>query len=97
MNCAVYIITNDARTLYIGVTSALEQRMYQHKNALVDGFSKRYGLFKLVYFEQTTDIRVAIEREKQLKGWRRARKIELIESNNPTWSDLSASWFVHNH
>ena len=90
MNCAVYIVTNVAKTLYIGVTSNLEQRMYQHKNVLIEGFSKRYGLQQLVYFEQTDDIRVAIEREKQLKGWRRARKIELIESTNPNWEDLAS-------
>ena len=93
MNCAVYIVTNVAKTLYIGVTSNLEQRMYQHKNVLIEGFSKRYGLQQLVYFEQTDDIRVAIEREKQLKGWRRARKIELIEATNPNWEDLASRWF----
>ena len=93
MNCAVYIVTNVAKTLYIGVTSHLEQRMYQHKNGLFEGFTKKYGLRQLVYFEQTDDIRVAIEREKQLKGWRCARKIELIESTNPNWEDLAARWF----
>jgi putative endonuclease len=93
VNCAVYIISNPARTLYIGVTSNLLQRMYQHKQGLIDGFSKRYHLHALVYFEQTTDINVAIEREKQLKGWRRARKIELIEAVNPGWVDRAQGWY----
>ncbi len=93
MNCAVYIISNSARTLYIGVTSDLERRIYQHKHGLIDGFCKRYSLHTLVYFEQTTDIRVAIEREKQLKGWRRARKIELIEAVNSGWVDLAEGWY----
>ena len=63
------------------------------QNGLFEGFTKKYGLRQLVYFEQTDDISVAIEREKQLKGWRRARKIELIESTNPNWEDLAARWF----
>jgi putative endonuclease len=94
MNAAVYIVTNDARTLYIGVTSDLERRMQQHKQGTYEGFTKRYGLDRLVYFEQTNDIRVAIEREKQVKGWRRARKVELIELTNFGWEDLSAPWFA---
>ena len=93
MNCAVYIMTNPAKTLYIGVTSYLEKRVYEHRVGLIDGFSKRYGLRILVYFEQTTDIRAAIDREKQLKGWRRTRKIELIETTNPQWEDLAAGWY----
>ena len=93
MNCAVYIMTNVAKTLYIGVTSNLEQRVYQHKHGLIEGFTKKFRLHELVYFEQTDDIRAAIEREKQLKGWRRDRKIELIETANPNWEDLAARWF----
>ena len=93
MNCAVYIMTHIAKTLYIGVTSNLEQRIYQHKHGLIEGFTKKHGLHQLVYFEQTVDLRVAIEREKQLKGWRRARKIELIEAINPHWQDLADRWF----
>ncbi len=93
MDCAVYIMTNPAKTLYIGVTSNLEKRVYEHRLGLIDGFTKRYGLKSLVYFEQTSDIRAAIEREKQLKGWRRSRKIELIEATNPHWQDLAAGWF----
>ncbi len=94
MNAAVYIVANEARTIYVGVTSNLLRRMYEHKTEVYDGFTKRYGLKRLVYFEQTDDIRSAIEREKQLKGWRRSRKIELIEHNNLDWDDLSAPWFA---
>ena len=94
MNAAVYIVANQARTIYIGVTSNLERRMFEHKSGAYDGFTKRYGLKRLVYFEQTDDIRVAIEREKQLKGRRRSRKLELIELTNFGWEDLSAPWFA---
>ena len=94
MNAAVYIVANETRTIYIGVTSNLERRMFEHKSGAYEGFTKRYGLKKLVYFDQTDDIRAAIEREKQLKGWRRARKIDLIELTNFGWEDLSALWFV---
>ena len=94
MNAALYIVANEARTIYIGVTSDLARRMYEHKNGAYDGFTKRYGLNKLVFFEQSDDIRAAIEREKQLKGWRRSQKIELIELNDLGWEDLSAPWFV---
>ena len=94
MNAAVYIVANETRTIYIGVTSDLLRRMYEHKTCTYEGFTKRYGLKKLVYFEQTDDIRAAIEREKQLKGWRRSRKIELIELTNLGWEDLSAPWFA---
>lgn len=67
--------------MYIGVTNNLERRLYEHKNKLVDGFSKRYNLNKLVYFEYTTDIESAIKREKQIKGWKRLRKDELVKNN----------------
>ena len=89
-NYYVYIITNCKNTvLYIGVTNNLERRVYEHKNKLIEGFSKRYNLNKLVYFEYLQDIIVAIEREKQLKGWIRSKKISLIESVNPNWNDLA--------
>ena len=94
MNAAVYIVANEARTIYIGVTSNLERRMFEHKSGAYEGFTKRYHLDRLVYFDQTDDVRVAIEREKQLKGWRRARKIELIEFTNLGWEGLSATWFA---
>ena len=71
----VYIMTNKSRTLYVGVTNDLARRVYQHKHKLVEGFTSRYNLERLVYFEETNDVRAAIFREKQLKGWRRAKKM----------------------
>src|SRR3990167_6274864 len=88
----VYILSNTSRTLYIGVTNNLERRMYEHKNKLIRGFTEKYNITRLIYFETTTDIRSAICREKQLKGWLRSKKIALIEQNNPGWDDLSLSW-----
>ena len=85
----VYIISNHSKTVYIGVTNNLIRRMYEHKNKLVDGFSKRYKLNKLVYLEECNEIGSAILREKQLKNWRREWKVNLIESVNPKWEDLS--------
>ena len=86
----VYILTNKYNTtLYIGVTSNLEKRIYEHKNKLFDGFSKKYSLNKLVYYEVTESVIAAIEREKYLKGKTRKFKIELIKSKNPEWKDLS--------
>ena len=75
-------------TLYIGVTSNLSKRSWEHKNKVVDGFSKKYNIDKLVYFEQTENVISALEREKQLKKWNRGWKIKLIESKNPKWDDL---------
>ncbi len=89
----VYILSNPYRTLYIGVTNNLKRRIYEHKHKIVEGFTQKHDITRLVYFEQTTDIRSAIHREKQLKGWLRAKKITLIESVNPNWQDLSESWF----
>jgi putative endonuclease len=85
----VYIITNSKKTLYIGVTNNLERRVYEHKNKLIEGFSKKYYLYKLVYFESCNNINDAIKREKQLKNWHREWKLNLIESMNPNWVDLS--------
>jgi putative endonuclease len=90
----VYIITNKSRTLYTGVTNNLERRVYEHKNKLVPGFTSRYNIRTLVYFEETPDVISAIAREKQIKGWLRSKKISLIEAVNPQWIDLSAEWFV---
>jgi putative endonuclease len=89
----VYIMTNRSRTLYFGVTNDLEHRVLQHKLKVVPGFTSRYHIDRLVYYEETNDIRTAIAREKQLKGWLRAKKIALIESVNPQWKDLSADWY----
>lgn len=91
----VYIITNkNDTTLYIGVTNNLIKRMYEHKNKLVDGFSKKYNLNKLVYFEDTDQIEAALSREKQLKNWHRQWKINLINKTNNKWEDLSKDWFI---
>lgn len=85
----VYLLTNKKNgTLYIGVTNNLIRRIHEHKNGLVPGFSKKYALDKLVYYEKTSDIMSAIIREKRLKKWNRNWKIELIEKNNPEWMDL---------
>ena len=80
-------------TLYTGVTSNIEQRVYQHKHKLIKGFTKKYNVDRLVYFEETTDINAAIAQEKEIKGWRRSKKIALIKSMNPKWEDLAADWF----
>src|SRR5690348_5609807 len=85
----VYIMTGGSGVLYIGVTNDLERRVIEHKNKAVPGFSARYNLTKLVYFEAFHDVRAAIAREKELKGWVRRRKVVLIESANRTWADLS--------
>ena len=85
----IYILANKRNgTLYIGVTSNLVKRVYEHKNNIIDGFTKKYSIHKLVYYEITDDIESAIRREKQLKKWNRKWKINLIEKNNPEWIDL---------
>jgi putative endonuclease len=85
----VYILTNAADTvLYVGVTSDLIKRIYEHKNKLVEGFSQKYNLNKIVYYEICGDMYTAISREKQIKGWLRSKKIELIKTMNPVWKDL---------
>ena len=91
----VYIMTNKSRTLYTGVTGDLKKRVYQHKNKLVEGFTRKYNLRVLVYYEITSNIHAALAREKQIKGWLRKRKIELIESMNPEWRDLSEGWYEY--
>ena len=88
----VYIMTNKSKTLYTGVTNNLERRIYEHKQKLVPGFTSTYNITLLVYFEMTPDVKVALSREKQIKGWRRSKKISLIEAVNPEWKDLSAEW-----
>jgi len=89
----VYIMTNRSKTLYTGVTGNLIQRVRQHKTGEGQGFTAKYKLDRLVYFERFEDIRNAIEREKQIKGWVRSKKINLIVSVNPEWCDLSREWF----
>ena len=90
----VYIMTNKSRTLYTGVTNDLMRRVYQHKNKLVSGFTNKYNIQYLVYYESTSNVYAALKREKQIKGWLRAKKIALIDLMNPEWKDLSEEWFV---
>jgi putative endonuclease len=86
---AVYILASDRNgTLYIGVTSELTKRVYEHRSDAIDGFTKKYGVHHLVYYELHPDMLSAITREKQLKKWDRAWKLELIEERNPAWRDL---------
>ena len=85
----IYILTNwNNKVIYTGVTNNLVRRVYEHKNKLLDGFTKKYNLSKLVYFEQSNDIISAIAREKEIKKWRREKKNKLVESMNPSWKDL---------
>jgi putative endonuclease len=88
----IYIMTNRSGTLYTGVTNDLARRVYEHRNKLIPGFTAKYNITKLVYFEAIDDVRTAIAREKQIKGWLRAKKVALIESVNPSWDDLSVDW-----
>ncbi len=88
----VYIMASRSRVLYVGMTNDLQRRVEQHKQKLIEGFTQRYNVTRLVYYEVTNDVHAAIAREKQIKGWRRSKKTELIESVNPTWSDLSEEW-----
>ena len=91
--CAVYIMTNYSETtLYIGVTINLQKRVWEHKNKVVEGFTKKYNVDKLVYYELTDSIKSAINREKQLKRWHRQWKINLIKEMNPEFKDLSLNW-----
>ncbi|BAZ25101.1 excinuclease ABC, C subunit, N-terminal [Kalymmatonema gypsitolerans NIES-4073] len=92
-NYYVYILTNRSKTLYTGVTNDLIRRVYEHKQKLIPGFTQKYNIDKLAYYEDTVDVTAAIAREKQIKGWLRVKKIALIESMNPEWHDLSADWY----
>jgi putative endonuclease len=89
----VYIMSNPSRTLYTGVTNDLQRRVYEHKQKLVEGFTKRYDLTTLVYYEATSDVGSALAREKQIKGWLRRKKVALVESTNPKWRDLADGWY----
>ena len=86
----VYIMTNVSRTLYTGVTNNLVRRVYEHRNKIIPGFTSRYNITELVYFEETSDVQAELTREKE--GWRRAKKSQLIASVNPKWLDLSSKW-----
>ena len=86
----IYMLTNKTNSvLYTGITNDLERRLYEHKNKLIKGFTSKYNVNKLVYFDHTSDVVSAIAREKEIKGWRREKKNKLVESMNPEWKDLS--------
>jgi len=90
----VYILASKPHgTLYIGVTNSLERRVWQHKTKAIEGFTKRYGVERLVYFEEFRDVSNAIAREKEMKGWLRAKKVTLIRKENPLWKDLADEWY----
>ncbi|GIK43219.1 MAG: nuclease [Chloroflexota bacterium] len=89
----VYLLTNwNDQVIYVGVTNNLERRLYEHKHKLVQGFTAKYNVNKLVYFEETPDINAALHREKEIKKWRREKKNNLVTSMNPEWQDLSQGW-----
>ena len=86
-------MANSRHRLYVGVTNDLVRRVYEHQNKLTAGFASKYDMNMLMYYESTEDVEAAITREKQLKGWLRSRKIELIEAFNPLWKNLSMEWY----
>ena len=93
MQYYVYLLTNNLNTvIYVGVTNDLNRRLYEHRGEFADSFTKRYHIHKLVYYETTTDVKAAIEREKQIKSWSRAKKNVLVNGMNPKWEDLSLAW-----
>ncbi len=90
----VYLLASKRNgTLYTGVTNDLERRIFEHKNGIASKFTKKYKVYKLVYYEETDDVSYSIQREKRIKKWKRAWKIKLIEELNPNWEDLSKEWF----
>jgi putative endonuclease len=89
----IYILASETGTLYVGVTNDIEGRMHQHKSAQVKGFTQKYKVKKLLYYEEFDDIYLAIAREKEIKKWRREKKVALFEQSNPGWVDLSKDWF----
>ena len=88
----VYILASESGTLYTGITSNLKRRIFEHKNGAVPGFTSQYNVAKLVYVETFKTAASAIHREKQIKSWRREKKINLIDTKNPAWDDLAAGW-----
>ncbi|MHC4155130.1 MAG: GIY-YIG nuclease family protein [Planctomycetota bacterium] len=89
----VYIMTNRSGTLYVGLTSDIKRRIHEHKNRTIAGFTSKYNIDKLLYFETFGDIHSAIAREKTIKGWLRNKKLELVRETNPEWLDLSKPWY----
>ncbi len=91
----VYLLTSwDGNVMYVGITNDLQRRVSEHKNKLLSGFTKRYNVDRLVYFEETNDVNAAILREKEIKKWRREKKDKLVAVINPEWKDLSEDWFA---
>ena len=88
----VYVMCSNSGTLYVGITNSIYRRALEHKQGEIEGFAKKYVCTRLVYYEGFDDVRKAIDREKQLKGWIRRKKIALIESKNPRWADLAETW-----
>ena len=93
----VYILSSKSRVLYTGITDDIYRRTWEHRNSVNPGFTSRYKVHRLVYYETFKYVNNAIAREKSIKGWLRRKKIALIEAGNPTWEDLSASWFDGKH
>jgi putative endonuclease len=93
----VYVLSGRTRTLCVGVTNGIERRTYEHQNKSVPGFTSKYRLDRLVYFEEHADIRNALEREKQIKSWQREKKMAPVESLNPKWRDWSLNWRLADH
>ena len=89
----VYILSSNTGTLYIGATNSLERRMYEHKNKLIEGFTKKYSIDRLIYYEEFLDVNEAIWREKELKGWLRKKKLALVRTTNPKFIDLAEDWW----
>jgi putative endonuclease len=89
----VYIMGSKTGTLYVGLTNDIKRRVYEHKQETFEGFSKKYKTNKLLYFEAIGDSLSAIAREKQIKHWRREKKVKLIDSQNPNWKDLASDWY----
>ena len=89
----VYIMGSESGMLYVGMTSNIKRRVYEHKNHLIPGFTDKYNIDRLLYFEAIDDPASAIGREKQIKAWRREKKVALIDSINPSWEDLSEDWY----
>ena len=93
MDFYVYVMSSLSQTLYTGVTNDLVRRVYEHKAGLASGFTKKYNVKMLIYYETFGDARDAVQREKEIKAWRRSKKVDLIEAVNPEWADLSEGWF----
>ena len=89
----VYIMVSKTGTLYVGLTNNIKRRVYEHKQHIVSGFTDKYNIDRLLYFEMLNDSLSAIRREKQIKTWRRDKKVQLIDSQNPEWNDLSEDWY----